>query len=67
MARKIDINKKLGCEPVWDANPKARDKTIAIKYKTDFSDPQKVEDALDWMVKHALVFKEVFAKEVKDI
>ena len=66
-ARKSEINKALGCEPEWFPNPNAIDKTITLQYQTDLSDPQKVEESLDWMVKHTIVFREVFSKEIKAI
>ena len=65
--KKDEINHALGCEPVWDANPDARDKTIAINYQTDLTDPDRMEDALDWLVKQTIVFYNVFSKEVKEI
>jgi len=67
LAKKEDINKALGCEPIWDANPDARDKTIAISYNTDLTDPEKVEEALDWLVEQTIIFHRVFSKEVKEI
>ena len=67
LARKDEINKALGCEPEWDPNPAAKDKTIALTYQTDLSNPEKVEEALDWMVKNTIVFYTVFSKEVKGI
>ena len=67
LARKDEINKALGCEPEWDANPAAKDKTIALSHQTDLSDPIKVEEALDWLVKNTIIFHSVFSKEVKSI
>jgi hypothetical protein len=66
-AKKTEIDKALGCEPIWNANPEARDKTISISYDTDLSDPQKVEEALGWLVEHTIIFYNVFSKEVKAI
>jgi hypothetical protein len=66
-ARRNDINHALGCEPEWDANPSAKDKTIALFHKTDLSDPEKIEEALNWMVRQTIVFYNVFSKEVKEI
>lgn len=66
-ARKNEINFLLGCEPKWDANPMAQDKTIALFHKTNLSDPQKMEEALDWMVEQTVIFYNVFSKEVKGI
>ena len=66
-AKKTEIDKALGCEPIWNANPEARDKTLSISYDTDLSDPQKVEEALGWLVEHTIIFYNVFSKEVKAI
>ena len=62
-----EINKALGCKPEWNPNPNARDKTITLQYQTDLSDPIKVEESIDWLVKQTIVFRDVFAKEVKNI
>lgn len=66
-ARKDVINHALGCEPIWNSNPKAQDKTIALFHQTDLTDPHKEEEALDWMVKQTIIFHSVFSKEVKGI
>ena len=66
-ARKNEINLALGCEPEWDANPTANDKTIALFHQTDLSDPDKMEEALDWLVEQTIIFYNVFSKEVKGI
>ena len=66
-ARRNEINQALGCEPVWDANPSAKDKTITLFHKTDLSDPQKTEEALDWLVQQTIIFYNVFSKVVKRI
>jgi hypothetical protein len=57
----------LGCEPEWDANPTAKDKTIALFHKTDLSDSHRLEEALDWLVQQTIIFYNVFSKEVKGI
>ena len=67
LSRKAEINKALGCEPEWDPNPTAKDKTIALTQNTDLSDPAKVEETLDWMVRQTLIFHSVFSKEIKSI
>lgn len=66
-ARKNEINKALGCEPDWNPNPNAIDKTISIQHQTDLSDPDKMEEALNWQVKQTLIFRDVFSKEIKAI
>ena len=67
IARRNEINKALGCEPEWDANPKAKDKTVALFHKTNLSDPVKLEEALKWLVEQTIIFHNVFSKEVKNI
>ena len=67
VSRKNEINLALGCEPKWDANPTASDKTVALFYQTDLTDSQKEEEALDWLVQHTILFYDVFSKEVKEI
>lgn len=67
LARQKEINQALGSEPQWNANPTAQDKTIALFHKTDLSDPQNVEEALDWMVSQTLIFYRVFSKEVRGL
>ena len=66
-AKRNEINHALGSEPEWDTNPTAKDKTIGLFHKTDLSDSQKVEEALDWLVQQTIIFYNVFSKEVKEI
>ena len=67
LARKDEINSALGCDPEWDPNPAAKDKTIALTHQTDLSNPDKIEEALDWMVQNTIIFHRVFSQEVKSI
>lgn len=67
LAKKEEINKALCCDPIWDANPDAKDKTIGISFDTDLTDADKMEEALDWLVQQTIVFYNVFSKEVKAI
>ena len=43
------------------------DKTIVLFHQTDLTDPQKEEEALDWLVQQTIIFYNVFSKEVKGI
>ncbi len=67
LAKKDEINSALGCEPEWDSNPTAKDKTIALFRQTDLTDSDKREEALDWLVKQTIIFYSVFSKVVKKI
>ena len=66
--RKSEIESKIGKSLQWDPNPNASDKTIVLQYPnpTDFSDPQKFDEALDWLVEHTIKFYQVFSKIVKE-
>ncbi len=66
-AKKDEINNALGCKPVWDCNPSAKDKTIGLNHKTDLTNPGKVEETIEWMVEQTIIFYNVFSKEVKGI
>ena len=66
-ARRNEINQALGCEPKWDANPTAKDKTIALFLQTDLTDQGKVDEALNWLVEQTVIFYRVFSEEVKSI
>ena len=66
-ARRNEINLALGCEPKWDANPSAKDKTIVVYHQTDLTDQKKVDEALGWLVEQTIIFYNVFSKEVKNI
>ena len=67
MARRSEINQALGSKPLWDSNPSAKDKTVALFHKTDLSEPVKLEEALDWLVEQTIKFYRVFSEEVKTI
>jgi hypothetical protein len=67
LARRNEINRALGCEPEWDSNPSAKDKTIALIYPTDLTDSVKLAEALDWLVEQTINFYNVFSEEVKRI
>lgn len=65
-SKKTEIETAIGQKLIWDPNPNARDKVISLLYSTDFSDPKKVDEALDWLVDNTIKFKEVFSKLIKE-
>lgn len=60
--RKMEIEKSIGQSLNWNPNPDNRDKVIVLLHPTDFNDPKKVNDALDWLVEYIIKFKETFSK-----
>ncbi|MCD6112904.1 MAG: DUF4268 domain-containing protein [Bacteroidales bacterium] len=62
---KDKIEKEIGQKLIWNPNPDNRDKVIYLLHSTDFSDEQKVEEALNWLVDYTVKFRETFSKLVK--
>lgn len=62
---KNEIEKAIGEKLTWNPNPENIDKVIYLQHSTDFSDKQKVEEALNWMVEYTVKFRETFAKIIK--
>lgn len=60
-SRKAEIERAAGTELQWNPNPENRDKIIMQLHRTDFRDPRKVEEALEWLVERTIVLKEVFS------
>lgn len=67
LERKTEIENLIGQQLVWNPNPTNRDKVIMLNHQTDFNDPAKINEAVDWMVAYTLKFKEVFVKVLKEI
>ncbi|MCB0521330.1 MAG: DUF4268 domain-containing protein [Lewinellaceae bacterium] len=63
-SKKEEIEAAIGQPLQWNPNPENRDKTIALFHTTDFSNPNKVEEALNWLVSYNIKFREVFSKLV---
>lgn len=62
---KDEIEKAIGQKLIWNPNPDNRDKVIYLQHSTDFSDQQKVEEALNWLVEYTVKFREIFVKMIK--
>ncbi len=66
-SRKDEIESAIGQTLTWNPNPDNRDKIIGLIHSTDFSDPGKVEESLNWLVEYTVRFREVFSKIIKMI
>lgn len=66
-SRKSEIEKQLDEQLVWNPNPDNRDKVILLQYQTDFTNAQKVEETLNWLVDNTIKFRDTFSKFVKEI
>lgn len=64
--RKDDIERQIGQRLVWNPFPEKQDKIIILEYPTDLRDPEKVEEALNWLVKYTVKFREVISKHVQE-
>lgn len=66
-SRKEEIEQDIGQKLVWNPHPEKQDKIILLEYPSDLRDAQKVEDALDWLVKYTVKFRQIFSKLVQDL
>ena len=64
-SRKEEIEKSLGESLSWNPNPDNRDKVILLLHPTDFNKPEKVDEAIDWLIEKSIKFREVFSKIIK--
>lgn len=64
-SRKEEIESILGESLSWNPNPDTRDKIISLLHMTDFSKPEKVDEAIDWLIAKTIKFREVFSKIIK--
>jgi hypothetical protein len=64
-SKKEEIEKLIGQQLLWNPNPNNRDKIIALFHETEFNDPKKVEDALQWLVDYTIKFRDTFSKIVQ--
>lgn len=66
-SKKSEIEKSIGEPLKWNPNPSNRDKVIVLQHSTDFNDPKKIEEALDWLVTKTILFRETFSKIVTQL
>lgn len=64
-SQKEAIEKELGVKLSWNPNPENLDKTIALFHNTDFDDPSKVDEAIEWLVKYTVKFRSTFSRIIK--
>ena len=64
-SKKGEIEQAIGQPLLWNPNPENRDKIIALFHTTNFNDPPKVDEALEWLVEYTLKFRDTFSKIVQ--
>lgn len=64
-SQRAEIESAIGQSLQWDPNPEARDKVILLLHQTDFENPQKVDEAIDWLIDYTIKFYETFSKIIK--
>ena len=62
-----EIEQEIGESLVWDANPQARDKTIAIHRDADLRQRGEWDGHLKWMVDMTGRFRKAFVPRVKQL
>jgi hypothetical protein len=64
-SRKLEIEAELGLL-VWNPNPENRDKIIVLSHQTDFKEPTRRKEALEWLVLNTLKFRSVFSRMIRE-
>jgi hypothetical protein len=64
-SKKKEIETEIEQELSWNPNPDNRDKVIVLLHQTDFTDNQKLEEAIDWLVEYSIKFRNTFSKFIK--
>ncbi|HTE31084.1 MAG TPA: DUF4268 domain-containing protein [Chryseolinea sp.] len=60
--KRQEIETAIGQPLLWNPNPGNRDKVILLLHSTDFNDPKKVDEALEWLVSYTIKFRDIFSK-----
>lgn len=66
-SKKTEIETAIGQPLQWNPNPENRDKVIVLLHSTDFNNPKKVDESLDWLVENTIKFRETFSKLITQI
>lgn len=64
-SKKEDIESLIGQKLEWDPTPEKKDRIIRLTHPIDISDNDSIEEALNWLVKYTISFKDVFSKQIK--
>jgi Domain of unknown function (DUF4268) len=59
-SKKSELEASIGQPLTWNPNPDNRDKVITLLHPTDFNDPAKVTEAVDWLVSYTIRFRDAF-------
>lgn len=64
--KKQEIEAQIGNQLDWNPNPENRDKIISLTKHFHLENKENWNDAINWLVKETLKFKEVFSKAIKE-
>ena len=64
--KKETIEAKLENKLQWNPNPDNRDKVITLTKQFNLEDKENWEEAINWLVKETIKFKEVFSRMIKE-
>ena len=64
--KKETIEAKLENKLQWNPNPDNRDKVITLTKQFNLEDKENWEEAINWLVKETIKFKEIFSRMIKE-
>ena len=65
-SRREEIEEQLGSKLAWNPYPQNQNKSIVLEHAADLSNPERVQEALTWLVEYTLKFRQVFSEVVQD-
>jgi hypothetical protein len=65
-SKKEEIETKIGTKLVWNPNPDNKDKIISLSKHFDLDNEKGWNEAIDWLAKETLKFREVFSNLIRE-
>ncbi len=65
-SKKDFIEEEIGSRLVWNPNPGNRDKVIVLTKHFDLQNEESWEEAVEWLAKETIKFREVFSRLIKE-
>lgn len=64
-SNKAEIEAHIGHPLIWNPKPNNRDRLIVLFHPTDFNNKQSIAEAIEWLVRYTIKFKEIFSQLIR--
>lgn len=65
-SHKEEIEKKIGSKLDWNPNPDNKDKVIVLTKPYELDNKENWKEPIDWLVNQTIIFRETFAKLIRE-